>query len=135
MVYKFQCELCNESCYRGSIWYIAVRSGISLLTNKKVQPRKDSTLLNHSLNCIYSPSFEDFGVLYNENKKFFYNWKRSSLYSEKQIIKESKHTPAQISEYCKIFQYNCSTEHVRRLLLKQHDYLFELSKRNLQSQK
>ena len=46
VVYKFQCGLCNESYYRECVRHLAVRSdehvAISPLTNKRVQPRKDS---------------------------------------------------------------------------------------------
>ena len=73
VVYKFQCGLCNESYYGECVRHLAVRSGehigISLLTNKRVQPRKDSAVCHHLLNCYYSPTFEDFSVLYLENKK------------------------------------------------------------------
>ena len=37
--------------------------GISPLTNKRVQPRKDSVVSHHLLNCNYIPTFEDFSVL------------------------------------------------------------------------
>ena len=46
MVCKFQCRLCNEFYYVECIRQLTVRSGehisISPLTNKRVQPRKDS---------------------------------------------------------------------------------------------
>ena len=55
MVYKFQCELCNESYYSECVKHIAVRNGehigILTLTNKMVQPRKDSDVYHHLLNC------------------------------------------------------------------------------------
>ena len=63
-VYKFQCGLCNESHYGECVRHLAVRGGehigILPLTNKKVQPRKDSVVCHHLLNCNYSPTFEDF---------------------------------------------------------------------------
>ena len=74
VVYKIQCGLCNESYYGESVRHLAVRSGedigISPLTNKKVQPRKDSAAHHHLLNCNYSPTFEDFSFLCHENKKY-----------------------------------------------------------------
>ena len=67
VVYKFQCGLCNGCYYGECVKHLTVRSGehigISPLTNKRVQPRKDSTVCHHLLNCNYSPSFEDFSVL------------------------------------------------------------------------
>ena len=67
VVYKFQRGLCNESYYGECVTHLAARSsehiGISPLTNKRVQPRKDSVVCYHLLNCNYSPIFEDFSVL------------------------------------------------------------------------
>ena len=58
VVYKFQCGLCNEND-RQSVGHFAVRIGehvrISPLTNKMVQPRKDTTVFHHLLNCNYHP--------------------------------------------------------------------------------
>ena len=83
VVYKFQCGLCNESYYGECVRHLAVRSGehtgISLLTNKGVQPRKDSAVYHHLLNCYYSPTFEDFSVLCHENKKYLLELKESLL--------------------------------------------------------
>ena len=63
-VLKFQCGLCNESYYGEYVRNLAARSGehlgISPLTNQRVQPRKDSVVCHHLLNCNYSPTFEDF---------------------------------------------------------------------------
>ena len=74
VVYKFQCGLCNESYYGECVRHLAVRSGehigISPLTSKRVQPRKDSAVCHHLLNCNYSPTFEDFSVLCHENEKY-----------------------------------------------------------------
>ena len=54
VVYKFRCGLCYESYYIGCVRHLAVRSGkyvgISPLTNKRVQPRKDSAVCHHFLN-------------------------------------------------------------------------------------
>ena len=51
MVYKFQCGLCNESYYGECVRHLAARSGehigISPLTNKRVQSRKDSAVCHH----------------------------------------------------------------------------------------
>ena len=50
-VYKFQCGLCNESYYRECFRHLAVMIGacigISSLTNKRVQPKKGSTVCHH----------------------------------------------------------------------------------------
>ena len=63
--------------------HLAVKSGehigISPLTNKRVQPRKDSAVCHHLLNCTYSPTFEDFSVLYHETKKYLLELKESLL--------------------------------------------------------
>ena len=82
-VYKFQCGLWNGSYYGECVRHLAVRSGeyigISPLTSKRVQPRKDSAVCHHLLNCNYSPTSEDFSVLYHENKKYFLELKESFL--------------------------------------------------------
>ena len=58
VIYKFQCGLCDEFCYRKCVRHLTVRNGehvgISLLTNKRLQPRKDSDVCHHLLNCNYS---------------------------------------------------------------------------------
>ena len=46
--------------------------GTSPLTNKKVQPRKDTAAYHHLKNCKYSLPFEDFSVLCQETKKYFF---------------------------------------------------------------
>ena len=56
-----------------------VHIGISPLTNKRVQPRKDSAVCHHLLNCNYSPIFEDFSALYHENKKYLLEMNESLL--------------------------------------------------------
>ena len=52
---------------------------ISPLTNKRVQPRKDSAVYHHLLNCNYSHTLEDFSVLCHENKKYLLELKKSLL--------------------------------------------------------
>ena len=83
VVYKFQCGLCNESYYGECVRHLALRSGehigISPLTSKRVQPRKDSAVCHHLLNCNYSPTFEDFSVLCHDNKKYLLELKESLL--------------------------------------------------------
>ena len=83
MVYKFQCGLCNESYYGECVRHLAVRSGehigISSLTNKRVQPRKNGAIYHHLLNCNYSTTFESFIVLCHENKKYLLEMKESLL--------------------------------------------------------
>ena len=83
VVYKFQCGLCNKSYYRECVRHLAVRSGehtgISPLTNKRVQPRKDSAVCHRLLNCSYSPTFEDFSDRCHENNKYLLELKESLL--------------------------------------------------------
>ena len=83
VVYKFQCGLCNESYHRECVRHLSVRSGehigISPLTNKRVQPRKDSAVCHHLLTSNSSPTFEDFSVLCQENKKYLLELKESLL--------------------------------------------------------
>ena len=83
VVYKFQSGLCNESYYGECVRHLDVRSGehsgISPLTNKRVQPRKDSAVCHRLLNCKYIHNFEDFSVLYHENKKYLLELKESLL--------------------------------------------------------
>ena len=52
--------------------------GISPLTKNKVKP-KGSAARDHLLLCNHSPSFENFGVLTKENKKFLLELKESLL--------------------------------------------------------
>ena len=81
VVYKFHCGLCNDSYYGECVRHFAVRSGehidISHVTNKRVKPRKDSAACHRLLNCNYSPTFEDFSVLPQENKKYLLELKES----------------------------------------------------------
>ena len=83
LVYKFQGGLRNESYYGEFVRHLAVRSGehigISPLTNKRVQLRKDSAAYHHLLNSNYSSTFEDFSVLCHENKKYILELKESLL--------------------------------------------------------
>ena len=83
VVYKFQCGLCNESFYGECVRHLAVRSGehigISPLTNTMVQPRKDSAVCHHLLNCNYSLTFQDFSVLCHKNKKYLLELKENLL--------------------------------------------------------
>ena len=83
VVYKFQCGLCKEFCYRKCVRYLGVRSGwhigISPSTNKRVQPRKDSVVCHHLLNCSSSPTFEDSSVLCHESKKYLLELKEKLL--------------------------------------------------------
>ena len=50
VVYKFQCGLCSEPYYGECVRHLAVKNGehiASPLTNKRVQPRKDSAICHH----------------------------------------------------------------------------------------
>ena len=80
---SFNVWLCNESYYIECVRNLAVRSGehigISPLTNKRVQPRKDSAVCNHLLNCNHSPTIEDFSVLCHGTKKYLLELKESLL--------------------------------------------------------
>ena len=73
----------DKSYYEECVRHLAVRSGehigISPLTKKRVQPRKDSAVCYHLLNCNYSPTFEDFSFLRHENKKYLLELKESLL--------------------------------------------------------
>ena len=66
VVYKFHCGLHNESYYREYVSHLDVKTvehiGISPLTNRGVQSRKDSAVCYHFINCSYSVTFEDFSV-------------------------------------------------------------------------
>ena len=81
VVYKFHCGLYNESYYGECVRHLAVRSGehidISHVINKRIKPAKDSAVCHHLLNCNYSPTFEDFSVLRQENKKYLLELKES----------------------------------------------------------
>ena len=83
MVYKFQCGLCIESYYGECVRDLAARSdkhiGISPLTSKRLQTKKDSAVCHYLLNCNYSLTVEDFSVLYHENKKYLLELKENLL--------------------------------------------------------
>ena len=53
LVHKFQCGLCNEFCCGECVSYLAIRSGeqtgISPLSNKREQLRKNSAVCHHLL--------------------------------------------------------------------------------------
>ena len=72
-VYKFRCELCNESYHGECMRHLNVRIGehigISPLTKKQVKP-KNSFVADHLLLCNHSASYDDFSILTRENKKF-----------------------------------------------------------------
>ena len=57
VVYKFQCGLCNESCYGKSIKHLDLRSeehiGVSPLTWNKVEPINNCDVRDHLLHCNY----------------------------------------------------------------------------------
>ena len=76
VVYKFQCELCNESYYGQCVRHLNVRIeehiGISPLTEKKVKPKR-SAVRDHLLLYNLSPSFENFSVLNKENTSSYWN--------------------------------------------------------------
>ena len=78
-----RCGLCNEYYYGECVRHLTVRSGehigVSPLTNKRVQPSKDSAVCHHFLNCNYSPTLADFSVLCHENKKYSLELKESLL--------------------------------------------------------
>ena len=83
VVYKFQCGVCNESYDGECVRHLPARSseyfGIWPLTNKRVQPRKDSAICHRLANCNYSPTFEVFSVLCYENKKYLLEYQESLL--------------------------------------------------------
>lgn len=55
----------------------AEQTGVSLLTIKNVQPKKDNAVCYRLLNWNYSSCFEDFNVLFYENNKYFLELKKS----------------------------------------------------------
>ena len=82
VVYKFQCELCNESYYRECMRHLNVRIGehigILSLIRKQVKP-KNSSVANHLLLCNHSASYDDFSILTRQNKTFLVELKESLL--------------------------------------------------------
>ena len=54
-VYKFQCRICNESCFGLTIRNLDIRLGkyigVSHLTGKKVKPSNNSAICDHLLHC------------------------------------------------------------------------------------
>ena len=99
VVFKFQCGLCNESYYGECVRHLPVRSdehtGISPLTNRRVQPRKDSVVCHHLLNCNYSTTFEDFCGLCHENKTYLLKLKESLFI----MIERPSMNPLYMSEW------------------------------------
>ena len=80
---KFQCGLCNESCYGESIRHLDIRSGehigVSSFTGKKVKPSNNSAISNHLRHCHFLRSFDNFSVLAHESKKYLLEIKESLL--------------------------------------------------------
>ena len=66
VVCKFQCGLCNDSYCEECVKHLVVRSskniGISPLSNKRVEPRKNSTVCHHFLNYSFLPIFKNVSV-------------------------------------------------------------------------
>ena len=60
VVYKYQCNLCNEYYYGKSITHLDIRSGdhigLLYLTAKKTKPSTNSTICDHLLHCKFLPS-------------------------------------------------------------------------------
>ena len=87
VVYKFQCELCNESYYGECIRHLNVRIGehigISPLTRKQVKP-KNSSVADHLLPCNHSESYDGFSIQTRENKKFLLELKENLLIMREQ---------------------------------------------------
>ena len=102
IVYKFQCDLCNECYYGESIRHLDIRSGehisVSPFTGKKVKPIKNSAVRDHLLRCNYSPSFDNFSILAHKSKKFLL-----SLLSSKIFIKFENKIK---TKPCKIFPFS-----------------------------
>ena len=82
VIYKFQCELCNNSYYGECVRCLNVRIeehiGISPLTKNKFNP-KGTSVSDYLLHCNHSLSFESFSVLTNENIKLILELKESLL--------------------------------------------------------
>ena len=61
VVYKFQCGLCNKSCYGECIRHLNAKIGksigISPLTKKQVKPN-NSFVADHLLFCNHSASYD-----------------------------------------------------------------------------
>ena len=83
VVYKFQCGLCNESCYGEIIRHLDIRSGehmsVSPLTGKKVKPSNNIAICDHLLHCNFLPSCDNISVLGHENKKYLLEIKENLL--------------------------------------------------------
>ena len=81
VVYKFQCGLCNKSCYGESIRQLDIRSGehvgVSPLTGKKAKPSNNSDICDHLIHCSFLLSFDNFSVLADENKNVYWKLKKS----------------------------------------------------------
>ena len=82
VVYKFQCQICNEPYYGECVSHLNVgigeHIGISPLTKKQVKPR-NSSIADHLLFCNHSASYDDVSILKRENKKFLLQLKESLL--------------------------------------------------------
>ena len=60
VVYKYQCNLCNECDYGKSITHLDIRSGdhigLFYLTGKNTKTSTNSTICDHLLHCKFLPS-------------------------------------------------------------------------------
>ena len=82
LVCNFQCGFCNESYYGECVRHLNVRIGehigMSPITNKQSKP-KNSSVANHLRFCNHLASYDNFGILKRENKKFLPEQKESLL--------------------------------------------------------
>ena len=80
---QVQCGLCNEYYYGECVRHLPLKcgehAGISPLANRRIQPRKDSSVRHHLLNFNYSGTIEYFSVLCHENKKCTLKLKESLI--------------------------------------------------------
>ena len=83
VVYKLQCSPCNKSYHGKIIRHLDVGSvehiGVPPLTEKNVKPSNNSAVCDHSVYCIFLPSFERCSILAHDIKKYLLGIKESLL--------------------------------------------------------
>ena len=79
VVYKFQCGLCNESCYGVCVRHLNARINEHIGISTKQVKLKNCSVVDRLLFCNHSSSYDDFSILTCDNKKFLLELRESLL--------------------------------------------------------
>ena len=84
LVYKFKCNICNNTYYGKTKRHFKVRAcderlGITPLTDKKVSIPKESAVFDHVFHTCHNANFDDFETLVKESDEFRLHLRESLL--------------------------------------------------------